>query len=121
VGEYVKVGRVEDFREGRGAVVRVEGKRVAVFKVGDQLHAMQDNCPHMGASLADGRLQEGRVVCHWHGWTFDLVSGQGDRQSKKWLCAKVYALKVEGGDVYVERPEGPAPRRAPEDDESWPF
>ena len=77
MGDFVKVGKVDDFREGRGSVVRLDGKKVAVFKIGGRLQAVQDACPHMGASLADGRLEDGRVVCHWHGWSFDLESGQG--------------------------------------------
>ena len=115
---YVKVGRVGDFREGRGVAVRVDGKRVAVFRVGGTLRAIQDDCPHMGASLADGKLLGQHVVCHWHGWTFDLVSGQGNQKSKEWLCARVYEVKVEGDEVYVRRPEPPKPRR-PDDDEDW--
>jgi len=115
---YVKVGKVGDFREGRGVAVRVDGKRVAVFRVAGELRAIQDDCPHMGASLADGKLQDGHVVCHWHGWTFDLESGQGNQKSKQWLCARVYGIKVEGDDVYVLRPEDPAPPPS-DDDETW--
>ena len=115
---YVKVGKVGDFREGRGVAVRVDEKRVAVFRLGGVLRAIQDDCPHMGASLADGKLEGTRVVCHWHGWTFDLESGQGNQQSKKWLCARVYGTKVEGDDVYVRRPEEPPPQ-PPHEGEDW--
>ncbi len=116
--DFVKVGKVDDFREGRGSVVRLDGKKVAVFKIGGHLQAIQDACPHMGASLADGRLEHGRVVCHWHGWSFDLESGQGSLTSKSWLCARIYEVKVEGRDVYLRRPDEPAAPR-PEDEEEW--
>ena len=115
---YVRVGKTEDFREGRGVCVRVAGKRVAVFRLGGRLRAIQDDCPHMGASLADGRLEGNRVVCHWHGWTFDLDNGQGNQRSKAWLCARVYEIKVEEDDVYLRRPDEPPPTPA-DDGEPW--
>ena len=119
MGELVKVGRLDDFREGRGAAVRLDDKRVAIFKIGGRLHAIQDSCPHMGASLADGRVEQGAVVCHWHGWRFDLKSGQGDRRKETGFCAKVYEVKVDGGDVYLRRPDAPPPKQ--EEDEWVPW
>ncbi len=89
-----------------------------MFRIDGRLRAIQDSCPHMGASLADGRLENGRVVCHWHDWSFDLVSGQGSMKSKQWLCARIYEVKVEGRDVYLRRPDEPTAAR-PEDDEEW--
>ena len=117
MAEYVKVGKVGDFREGRGVAVRLDDTKVAVFKTGGRLRAIQDSCPHMGASLADGRVQDGRVECFWHAWCFDLESGQGDQRSRKWLKARVYEVKVEGDDVFVLRPDAPAPPA--QDDEEW--
>jgi nitrite reductase (NADH) small subunit/3-phenylpropionate/trans-cinnamate dioxygenase ferredoxin subunit len=118
MSERVKVGKVGDFREGRGVAVRLNGTKVAIFKVGGRLRAIQDSCPHMGASLADGRLKGGQVVCHWHDWCFDLKTGQGDRRTKRWLRARVYEVEVEGDDVYVRRPDEPPPGE-PGDDDEW--
>ena len=117
MGAFVKVGQVGDFREARGVVVRLDETKVAVFRIGDRWHAIQDSCPHMGASLGDGRVKDGRVECHWHGWTFDLLSGQGSMKSKQWLCAKIYEVRVDGEDVYVRRPDPPPP--PPEKDNDW--
>ena len=107
--DFVKVGRLEDFREGRGAAVRLDDKQVAIFNVAGHLHAIQDSCPHMGASLSGGRVERGAVICHWHGWRFDLTSGEGDRRKETGFCARVYEVKVEGQDVYLRRPDEPAP------------
>jgi nitrite reductase (NADH) small subunit/3-phenylpropionate/trans-cinnamate dioxygenase ferredoxin subunit len=118
MNDYVHVGKVADFREGRGTAVRIGDRRVAIFKVGGRLHAIQDHCPHMGASLADGKLDCGWVVCHWHGWKFELTSGQGDQNSKRWLRAQVYELKVEGDEVFLRRP-APRPASRPDDGDEW--
>jgi len=115
----VRVGRVEDFPLGRGRRVKLPGETVAVFRLASGWFALQDSCPHMGASLADGRIEDGAVVCHWHGWRFDLRSGQGDM--RRWACARVYGVRVEGGEVLLEPPPEPATENRPEDEaeEDW--
>lgn len=118
MSEFVRVGRVGDFREGRGVAVPLDDKKVAIFRLGGRLFAIQDSCPHMGASLADGGILDGKVICHWHGWCFDLKTGQGDQRSKQWLRARVYEVKVEGDEVFVRRPDEPPPAK-PDDDDDW--
>jgi NAD(P)H-dependent nitrite reductase small subunit len=118
MGAFVKVGKIDEFREGRGRTVRVGDERVAVFRVGDRLHAMQDACPHMGASLGDyGTVGGGRVECHWHHWSFDLVTGACAQRD--WARAATYEVKVEGGEVWVRAADPPPPPSAPKDDEDW--
>jgi len=108
---------MEDFREGRGVAVRVDGDRVAVFKIDGRLSAVLDRCPHMGARLSDGKVENGRIVCERHDWSFDPESGQGGR-GKKSACVRVYDVRIEDRDVYVRRPEEPAERHSPEE-EDW--
>ncbi len=112
---FHRVGRVDEFREGRGKAVLVEGVKVGVFKQHGRIHALLDACPHMGASLADGKLVEGRVTCHWHGWTFDLCTGRTDESS--WACAKVYEVHIDGGEVWV-KPPAPPPA-VEQEEEEW--
>ena len=61
-------------RNGR-VLLACEGRSVALFNVAGALYAIDDSCPHQGASLCGGRL-EGRVIqCCAHGLRFDLHSG----------------------------------------------
>jgi len=119
MARFVKVGTRAQFLDRRGKAVRVGDEKVAVFRVGDRWFALQDECPHMGASLADGKLDGGSVVCRWHDWKFELDSGQGDQ--RKWACARVHEVRIEGEDVLVEdlgpRPVRDAPRPAAADEE----
>ncbi|MDD0997360.1 MULTISPECIES: Rieske (2Fe-2S) protein [Pseudomonas] len=60
---------------GGRALFEFEDKSLALFNVDGQLFAIDDSCPHQGASLCGGRL-EGRVIqCCAHGLRFDLRSG----------------------------------------------
>ena len=118
MGEFVKVGKLEDFREGRGMPVKLDGKRVAIFNDGGELRAIQDACPHMGACLSDGKIEDGAVICHMHGWKFDLKTGEGDHGKRSGLRGRIYEVKVEGRDVYLRRPDEP-PRPKEEEWVAW--
>ena len=117
VAEFRKIGKVQQFREGRGRAVQVDGVTVAVFRRGKRFHAFDDTCPHMGASLADGRLLGERVRCSWHEWTFDLDSGQCDR--RVWACIPIHEVRVEGDDVLVRLAEPPQKVARAEPDDDW--
>jgi nitrite reductase (NADH) small subunit/3-phenylpropionate/trans-cinnamate dioxygenase ferredoxin subunit len=114
MAEFIRVGSEEDFHDGRGRAVELAGERVAVFRVGERWYALQDDCPHMGASLAEGALEGGRVVCRWHGKTFDLTTGESDMRSG--ACARIYEVKTVGTDVFVKPPSAEDARPPTEDD-----
>jgi len=118
---FERVGRVEDFPQRRGRAVRVAGEVVAVFRVGSSVFALRDACPHMGASLADGRIDGGCVECHWHHWRFDLASGQAEERS--WAKAARYEVRVLRGEVWLKppAPQEATPAAEPGDDEEWIF
>src|SRR6185436_11326413 len=93
--------------------------RVAVFRTPRGFLAFTDACPHMGASLADGRLVGDHVECVWHGWKYDVRTGEND--FKKWACLTVYTVKVEGQDVLLLRPDPPPPAPEPPEEEWTPW
>lgn len=59
-----------------GRTLEVAGRRIALFRAGDCVHALDDACPHQGASLGDGVVREGQVTCPWHSFHFDLRDGR---------------------------------------------
>lgn len=97
--------------------MRAGDTALAVFRAGDRWFALQDACPHMGASLADGALDGLHVTCRWHGWRFDLRDGQSNR--REWARARVHAIRIDGDDVLVGPATGPDPPPRPPDDEDW--
>lgn len=46
---------------------RVAGRTLVTWRNGDQPMIAPDACPHMGASLSEGHVRDGRIVCPWHG------------------------------------------------------
>ena len=72
----VDVGAADEFPEGRGKRVVVEGNRVAVFRLGDRFHALDDCCSHAMAPLSSGVVKDGAVACPRHGARFDIATGE---------------------------------------------
>ena len=66
--------------------------------------AIDDTCPHQGASLGEGTLHEGRIICPWHNFVFELRTGhcRGIPQSN----VACYPTRRSGDDVEVELPDG---------------
>jgi len=89
--------------------VKLRGKHIALFVHDGEVLACNNRCPHEGYPLVEGALDANCVLtCHWHNWKFDLRSGAtiygGDN-------LRVYPVKVEAGDVYVDLREPPAAAR----------
>ncbi|MFC2088669.1 Rieske (2Fe-2S) protein, partial [Calditrichota bacterium] len=59
----------------KGKKIIIGEKSIALFKHGHKIYAIQNNCPHQGADLADGHIKNDRVVCPLHGWAYNLETG----------------------------------------------
>ena len=114
---FARVARLDELPRGRGRRVIVGGVPVALFRIGDRVHAVGDRCPHMGASLAEGHLEGDRVVCGWHGWSFDLATGASGRRSG--ACVRTWETRVEAGEVWIRVAAPDESRAAAELDEEW--
>ena len=102
MSEFVKVAQVGDIPLGEGRSFPVNGTMVAVFLLEDGYHAINDFCPHMGASLASGHVEDGAVMCPWHAWSFCVKEGTWMDNPKSPIRSAVYEVKVEGEDIFVQ-------------------
>jgi len=103
VGQFVKVASVDEVPAGQGKVVEVSGREIALFNAGGgQFFASGSICPHENGPLGEGALDGETVICPWHGFDFDLKSG--DCLVDPDLKVPIYPVKVEGSDIYVGTP-----------------
>ena len=107
------VGVVSEMPPGTRRRVLVNGRAIAIFNDRGRFYALRDICPHRGAQLSDGTVvgsvtstaagcyetdPDRRLVkCPWHGWEFDLATGQSwcDPEHER---VRAYDVTVEAGD-----------------------
>ena len=89
---------------GRSRWVVVDGGRAfAVFADDPQQPRVVDaRCPHRGGPLVEGVLRDGAVVCPWHWYTFDLVTGRCRNGRERDLAC--YRVVHQDGRAYAEVP-----------------
>lgn len=113
------VGALQDFEEDVFRVVEIENHSIGVVRTENGLYALLNRCPHRGAPLCAGYIKgtnvpgpvaeyhygrRGELVrCPWHGFEFELCSGEAaygvsDRK------VKTFPVSVREGQVYVEVP-----------------
>ena len=98
---WIKVGRLSDLADGRGMPFILGGRRLAIFRVGDDVFAIENRCPHRGFPLHDGSLNGLTVRCRTHGSCFDLESGAVVRGPAP-AGVRTYPVRVDGDGVAVE-------------------
>ena len=104
--EFQKIGKASDIQPGEGQSYTVEDYIIGVFNVDGEFHAINDLCPHMGASLSAGHLDGCAVACPWHAWRFDVKEGTWCDNTR--LKIETFEVRVEGDDLLVSttpRPE----------------
>ena len=75
-------------------------KRIAICNVDGKLHAVDGVCPHREGPLAQGALHGTAVVCPWHAWEFDCVTGEHDYNPS--IKLKTFRVELSGDDILVE-------------------
>ena len=113
------VARAAEIPDGESRIVAVRGREIAVFNLGGEFFALINRCPHEGAPLGLGlrvglsesdrpgqytHSRPGELLrCPWHGWEFDIRTGQSWCEPSR-LKAKAYAATRESGEALVKGP-----------------
>jgi nitrite reductase/ring-hydroxylating ferredoxin subunit len=108
-------------------IVAVAGLEIGIFRVGEELRAWRNHCPHMAAPVCRGVItgtmlpsdvyeyrpgRDGEILqCPWHGWEFDLLTGRHLAPGSR-VRLRGYPIEVIDGVVVVHvrtrRSAGPA-------------
>lgn len=84
---------------GEAREFTLDDRTICVANENGKCSAMDNVCAHRGGPLGQGVVEQGKVVCPWHGWQFDLVTGKSEQNPD--LGVEVYELRIEGDDVLV--------------------
>jgi nitrite reductase/ring-hydroxylating ferredoxin subunit len=113
------VATADEVPPGERKKVHLKGRDIALFNLGGTYYAIGDKCPHEGGSLCAGNrvglaissepgkydlVRPGEFVkCPWHGWEFDIRTGQSycDPAGTR---VKKYDSHVESGEDLEKGP-----------------
>ncbi len=76
-----------------------DNEQMVIFQVEQNYYALENRCPHAGALLHEGIIEGQILTCIWHGWKFDLDSGQS--LNEYWARIKTYGINVKNNEVYL--------------------
>jgi nitrite reductase/ring-hydroxylating ferredoxin subunit len=127
----VVVAPLRSFPSGERRIVEAGGRSIGVFRVGERFFGIRNRCPHQGGPLCLGHLLGDaaadapgssvligdplRIACPWHGWEYDLDSGQSFMGTVA-PGVRSYGVELSPGESVIEdtvaRPAAPA-RRVP--------
>ena len=95
----VTVARAEDVPAGTVTTVVAGDEPIALARVGGDFYATQSACPHLQGPLGEGWLEGCVLTCPWHGWQFDLRTGENVFDLA--IRLRRYEVHVEDGEVKV--------------------
>ncbi len=113
----IAVARASEIPVGERLIVDIDGRSIGIFHEGDRFYGLLNRCPHAGAELCRGdivsllesdrpgeyRYDAGRrlIACPWHGWEFDLETGQSYVDPRR-IRVRPYEVSVEAGSAVAE-------------------
>tara|TARA_B100001123_G_C14661581_1_gene769831 strand:- start:282 stop:596 length:315 start_codon:yes stop_codon:yes gene_type:complete len=71
----IEIANIDEFKTTNSKKIIHDGTPIAIFKIENEFFAIDNRCPHRGASLGDGKLTGNVISCPWHSWKFSIKSG----------------------------------------------
>jgi len=103
---WIRILSSSALKEGDVRAVTAGGQALCVVREKGRCSVMADHCPHQGAPLSTGWLQEGQIVCPWHGWAFDAHTGLMGYGSNNPFVS-VYPTQERPDGIYVKLTKRP--------------
>lgn len=100
MANWIRIAITSDCPPGEARELVAEDRMVALFNVDGKFFALDGVCPHQGGPLGQGALSGCIVTCPWHGWQFNVQTGQ--HQTSQSICHSRFPVKVENDEVFVD-------------------
>jgi nitrite reductase (NADH) small subunit len=100
--DWIRLASVSDCPPGKAIECVAADRIVALFNVNGRFFALDGICPHQGGPLGKGVLIGCLVTCPWHGWQFDVTTGQ--HQTSQSLVHPQFEVRVAEEAVWVRMP-----------------
>ncbi len=107
VNDWHAVAEEKELEEKNPLPVRLLGEDIVIWNVDGQIQAWQDLCIHRGAKLSRGKVQDGRLICPYHGWQYGqngrctLIPAHPDQSPPEKARVKTYRAQIKYGLIWV--------------------
>lgn len=101
MSEFQTVATIDEIPEGQGRAFEVDNRVIAIFNINGKFTAIDDMCPHMGASLCEGAYDEkdSTIACPLHGWRFNVFDGAWTDNPR--IKTDVFEVRVVANEIQV--------------------
>ena len=96
---FVTVARIEELPPGTLKAVRLGDDAIALAHCNGGIYAVQADCVHLHGPLAEGHLEGCILTCPWHGWQYDVRTGENEFDLA--IKLRTYDVQVENGEIRV--------------------
>ena len=101
MSKFIKIGSESELpARNEAKEFACEGKTFCVSNVDGHFHAMDNECLHRGGPLGQGTVEDGKVVCPWHGWQYNVTTGKVAQNPT--VGVDCYPVEVRGEDIFVD-------------------
>jgi len=107
--EEFAVASVDEIPEGERKIVMIGDLSIGVFHHKGQWVAIRNHCLHRGGPVATGRIEGDTLICPWHGYQYDLTTGQQVNDPSTKL--DLYKVTIRENKVYLNIPSVEKPLR----------
>jgi nitrite reductase/ring-hydroxylating ferredoxin subunit len=92
-------------------VISIQGSKILMCRSSNRLFALDNSCPHRGASLSKGEIKETKIICYMHDFEYDLISGKllhipskWNDQNPNWTKSGnllLFPISEKNGEIYI--------------------
>ena len=96
----IEIANINEFKNDSSKIIVYDGIAIVVFKKGNEFFAIDNRCPHRGASLGDGSIVGDIVTCPWHAWQFSISTGQALKNPNCFI--KTFKVFIENDIIKIK-------------------
>jgi nitrite reductase/ring-hydroxylating ferredoxin subunit len=98
-GSFVTVARVEDVPPGTLRTVQADDHEITLAHCDGGIFATQAHCLHLQGPLGEGKLEGCVLTCPWHGWQYDVRTGENEFDRA--IRLHKYDVQIADGEIRV--------------------
>lgn len=97
---FQRAAKQSEIPVGTVREVHLQGQTIALANVAGKFYALNNTCLHRGGPLGQGELSGTVLTCPWHGWQYQVSTGQVTFNPE--MRVATYPVELRGDEVWVD-------------------